>query len=108
MRDKLKDGILFAYYGKLLNEHQYEILQLYYDCDMSLSEISEIFGTTRQGVREIIIRSISKLEEYEKKLCLVLKLKKISNELERIINNIENKDSIRKQLELLLSEFKEI
>lgn len=108
MRDKISDGLLFAYYGKLLNEHQFGILRLYYDCDMSLAEISEISGTTRQGVREIIVRSILKLEEYEKKLGLVLKLKKISNNLERIIDHTYNNELLRNELESLLSELKEI
>ena len=85
MRDKLQEGQLFAYYGGLLNEHRREILRLYYDCDMSLAEISDLQGITRQAVRDVIIRSVAILSEYEQKLGLIEKVKGVVTSLEELL-----------------------
>ena len=49
--------MLFDFYGNLLTERQRELFDLYYNEDLSLAEISEIVGITRQGVRDIIVRA---------------------------------------------------
>lgn len=108
--DKVVCGELNAYYGGLLNEHQSEILRLYYDCDMSLSEIAEIYGTSRQAVREGIVRSTEKLRSYEEKLGLIDKVKSLSVSLAHIIDAIdeEDKEDIKRKLTDLLNGIKEI
>ena len=57
-------------YGKLLSEKQYRILDGYYNNDLSLSEIAENEGITRQGVSDFVKRSEAQLLEYEQKLRL--------------------------------------
>ena len=108
--DKVYCGELNAYYGAMLNEHQSEILRLYYDCDMSLSEIAEIYGTSRQAVREGIVRSTEKLRVYEEKLGLIHKVKSLSESLGRIIKDMDDasKEEIKKELRELLDGIKEI
>lgn len=108
MRNKIEEGQLFAYYGGLLSEHQQEVLRLYYDCDMSLAEISELQNTSRQAVRDVIVRCGDKLLDFEQKLGLVEKIKKVASDFEA---NIEtgnyNKEQIIR-LNLILKEIKEI
>ena len=49
--------MLFDFYGELLTERQKEFYELYYDEDLSLSEIAENYGISRQGVRDVIVRA---------------------------------------------------
>lgn len=80
-------GLLNDYYGALLTEYQSEIIRLYYDMDLSLQEIAEQYGITRQGVREVIVRTSKKLEDYEKKLGLLSKLNSVTAALEEALEN---------------------
>lgn len=89
MKDKIYCGTLFSYYGSLLTEHQKELMRLYFDCDMSLSEISEIMGVSRQAVREILVRSIKKLTDIEEKLKLIEKIKEVKAELYKAIDKAD-------------------
>ena len=57
-------------YGILLSEKQFRILDGYYNNDLSLSEIAENEGITRQGVSDFVKRSEAQLLEYEQKLRL--------------------------------------
>lgn len=107
MQDKITVGILNDYYGGILNSHQQEIMRLYFDCDMSLAEISEELSITRQAVREILVRSTDKLNEMENKLQLIAKLKSVKNKLEDIIKKTSD-DNIKRELNDLLQEIKEI
>lgn len=110
MRDNIYCGMLNAYYGSMLTEHQRKIMRLYYDCDMSLAEISEFNGTSRQAVREIIVRSTAKLTEWEEKLGLIKKVQSIADKLEKIIGRVgsEQTEKIKDDLTALLNEIKEI
>ena len=49
--------MLFDFYGELLTERQKEFFDLYYNEDLSLSEIAENSGISRQGVRDVIVRA---------------------------------------------------
>ena len=108
--DKVFGGELNAYYGGMLTEHQSEVLRMYYDCDMSLAEIAEINGTSRQAVREGIVRSTEKLRVYEEKLGLIHKVKSLSESLGRIIKDMDDasKEELKKELIELLDGLKEI
>ena len=46
--------MLFDFYGEILTERQKEFYDLYYNEDLSLGEIAENYGITRQGVRDVI------------------------------------------------------
>ncbi len=58
-------GTLCAFYGGLLTPKQQEMLRLYYEEDLSLGEIAEQMGVSRQNVHELIARSVQKLRHYE-------------------------------------------
>ena len=62
---------VFDFYGETLTEKQRELFDLYYNEDLSLSEIAEHAGITRQGVRDSIKRAEHALHEMEDKLGLV-------------------------------------
>lgn len=61
---------LLDLYGAILPEKQFRILDRYYNEDLSLSEIAENEGITRQGVSDFVKRGEAVLEEFEKKLGL--------------------------------------
>ena len=66
-------SMLFDFYGELLTEKQKELFDLYYNEDLSLTEIAEHAGISRQGVRDAIVRSETILRETEDRLGLVKK-----------------------------------
>ena len=69
---------LFDFYGKLLNEKQQEVITQYIFNNLSLAEIAEIFGITRQAVKDLLDRSINMLKSYEEKLQILEKYNKTS------------------------------
>lgn len=96
MNKKLIISLLLDFYGQLLSEKQFEIMDYYYNDDLSLREIAEIVGITRQGVHDTIKRSEAFLEELEEKLGLYSRWQSIQQQLELInkaVINIENENS---------------
>lgn len=73
MEKKVEISILCQIYGKLLTEKQYSFIDDYYNNDLSLSEIAENNGITRQAVRDNIKKGENKLFEYEEKLRIMKK-----------------------------------
>ena len=73
MEKKVEISILCQTYGKLLTEKQYSFIDDYYNNDLSLSEIAENNGITRQAVRDNIKKGENKLFEYEEKLRIMKK-----------------------------------
>lgn len=71
MAKNLQYGIMLDVYGSLLTQKQLEIMQLYYDDDLSLSEIGEQYGISRQGVHDSIKHSEQALDEFEHKLGIL-------------------------------------
>lgn len=69
--------LLFDFYGDILTEKQHELFDLYYNEDLSLAEISEHAGITRQGVRDAVVRAEHTLREMEEKLGLVARYGRI-------------------------------
>ena len=61
-------SVLLDYYGPVLTEKQRDILTEYYDEDLSLAEIAENYGITRQGVRDAIKHGEAMLTDMEKNL----------------------------------------
>ncbi len=82
-------SLLLDFYGKLLTERQFEVLSLYRNDDLSLGEISEITGITRQGVSDCIHKAEATLIAYEEKLGLEKAYHERKNILERAREKIE-------------------
>ena len=101
MDKNVKMTMLLDIYGKLLTDKQQDMLDLYYNQNLSLSEIAEEAGITRQGARKIIVEGEKKLINYEELLGFLNK--KIAND--KIIENLikETKDSnFKEKLKKLL------
>ena len=76
--------MLFDFYGELLTERQKEFYQLYYDEDLSLGEIAENYGISRQGVRDVIVRAEAYMTEIEDKTGLVKRFMQFTPHVEAI------------------------
>ena len=63
--------MLYDFYGELLTERQKEFFDLYYNEDLSLAEIAENAGISRQGVRDVIVRAEGIMQEGEDKTGLM-------------------------------------
>lgn len=64
-------AMLFDFYGDLLTERQLEFYDLYYNEDLSLAEIAENYGISRQGVRDVIVRAEAAMTEVEDKTHII-------------------------------------
>lgn len=92
MKDKaFHMTMLFDFYGDLLTDRQKEFFDLYYNEDLSLAEIAENAGITRQGVRDVLVRAEAILTELEEKTGIVarfLEMQRISAEIENAASQI--------------------
>ena len=85
MEKNVKISILFQLYGKLLSEKQLEFIDDYYNNDLSLSEIAENHGITRQAVRDMLKKGEKKLFEYEEKLLFMKRMLNQEKKIEEIL-----------------------
>ena len=88
MDKKVEISMLCQIYGKLLTENQFNILDNYYNLDLSLSEIAENEGITRQAVRDIIKKGENKLFEFEEKLGIMKKEMKQEEKIANILSEL--------------------
>ena len=89
MSKDLSVSVLMDFYGELLTEKQRDTLELYYNRDYSLAEIAEDLDISRQGVRDFIKRGEKQLYEFEDKLGMVNKYRKITAEIESLEHLVE-------------------
>lgn len=85
MEKIVEQGLLYDYYGELLTEHQKKIYEDAVYQDLSLSEIADEAGISRQGVHDLIKRCDRILQEYEDKLHLVAKAGSVKAKADEII-----------------------
>ena len=76
--------MLYDFYGELLTERQREFFDLYYNEDLSLSEIAENNGITRQGVRDVIVRAENTMQEMEDKTGIIRRFQAQRSSLDAI------------------------
>ena len=90
MEDRaLHMSLLFDFFGELLTEKQKEYFDLYYNNDLSLSEIAENEGISRQGVRDIILRAENTLYDTERKTGIVERYLASQMNISHIISKAE-------------------
>ena len=101
MEKIVKQGLYYDFYGPLLTKHQQEIYEaLVYD-NLSLGEIGQEYGISRQAAHDIIKRSDKILEEYEEKLHLIERFADNKNGLihiKELLEKLDNKDSKDKEI----------
>ncbi len=83
-RDMLTCALLFDTYGAMLTEKQRLCWDLRYNQDLSLGEIGELEGISRQAVRDNLVRTQALMEELEEKLGLVRKSAQLQTALEEL------------------------
>ncbi|MGI5921657.1 MAG: YlxM family DNA-binding protein [Syntrophomonadaceae bacterium] len=106
MLEKISYMIMLKdFYGPLLTPKQQDILNLYYENDLSLTEIAANQNVTRQAVYDIVKRAEKALQEYEKRLGLVEKFMNDRNEIHKAYMLLDSKepekDSISKAIKIL-------
>ena len=81
-------AMLFDFYGDVLTDRQKEFYDLYYNEDLSLGEIAENYGITRQGVRDVIVRAEAVLTELEDKTGLIKRFHTMHRQLEQLQQDV--------------------
>lgn len=99
MEKIIEQAMLYDFYGALLNPHQKEVFEEYVLNNLSLSEIAEEQGTSRQAVHDLIKRTDRVLNEYESRLHLVAKFNSIRSDVAKI-HSLSGKLSSEKDKEL--------
>ena len=84
MQDKFELSLLADYYGAFLTENQRKLISMNANEDLSLSEIAEIRGISKQGVRDTLQRGEKQLCDMEEKLGLIKRDRKLRGLLEEL------------------------
>lgn len=99
MKDEaLRMTMLYDFYGELLTQRQREYYDLYHNEDLSLSEIAEHYGISRQGVWETIVRAEAILNDFEDKTGMVarsLRLRSAVAELRALNQAVAQENRLR-------------
>lgn len=94
MVDRVEVSLLMDYYGSLLTDKQRDIMEWYYNDDLSLAEIAEVNKTSRQAIHDLIKRCYKQLLSYESKLNLLQKSTKRECEIISFLEELKSKYSI--------------
>ncbi len=86
----IKISILLEIYGRLLTQKQYDLLNDYYNNDLSLAEIAENENITRQAVRDNLKKGERKLFNFEEKLGIMKKNKMQEEQIAVILSEINS------------------
>ena len=89
MAKDLNMSLLLDFYGEVLSEPQREAMDLFYNGDLSLSEIAEITGITRQGVRDRIVKGEQTVSQLEEKLGLAGRFGNVTKTVSFIVGRLE-------------------
>ena len=84
MAKNLELSYLLDFYGEVLTQRQRDVMEQYYNDDLSLSEIAENFGITRQGVRDAIKHGEATLTDLEEKLGNARRHQAMREDLDRL------------------------
>lgn len=88
--DITRQSLLYDFYGALLTERQRNVMELYHEENLSLAEIADEFGISRQGVHDALHKAEKSLEAYEQKLGLVGKFSETSDAISKIEKEIDD------------------
>lgn len=78
--------MLFDFYGEVLTPRQKEFFDLYYNEDLSLAEIAENYGISRQGVRDVIVRAEAIMTDLEDKTGLMKRFMLMQQQVQAILD----------------------
>lgn len=84
LKEVVELALLYDFYGELLSDSSKEVFEGYVLNDMTLAEISEETGVSRQGIHDTVKRTVNKLRSFENKLHLVEKFECVKKDVEKI------------------------
>lgn len=84
MEKIVERGLLYDFYGELLTKHQKKIYEEAINEDLTLGELAEEYGISRQGIHDLIKRCDKTLQEYEEKLQLITKFQRTKETVNEI------------------------
>ena len=82
IEERVQIAILSKYYGRMLTERQQSILLMYVDNNLSLSEVSEELGISRQAVKDALDNAMATLKHMEEKLQFISRDDNIKKQIE--------------------------
>lgn len=91
--DRTDSLILLDLYGALLTDRTRELMELYLSEDLSLAEIAENLGISRQGVHDAIARGLASLKEFESRLELMSRQRQARQLLDQAFNALRSDDA---------------
>ena len=103
MEKIVEQGLLYDFYGELLTEHQRQIYEARVFDNLSLGEITQDMGISRQGVHDLVKRCDKILQDYEDKLHLLQKFLSIKETVTQI-ESITNQEEVRSLANRILEE----
>ena len=108
MEKIVEQGLLYDFYGELLTDHQRKIYEDVVYNDLSLTEIAEENGISRQGVHDLVRRCNHILQDYEDKLHLVEKFLTIKAKVQNMNEIIDLYESTDESTRKLASDIRKI
>ncbi len=93
MEKIVEQGILYDFYGPLLTEHQRKIYELAVYENLSLMEIAESEGISKQAVHDLLRRATSQMRTYEERLGMIGRFRKIRSAAETLREAARQPDS---------------
>lgn len=109
MEDRVEISLLMDCYKPLLTEKQKNIMELYFEDDLSLAEIAELNNTSRQAIHDLLKRCYKQLLTYEDKLSLLQKSMNREEKIIKLLKNFKKKYSISdKEYDMLKEELEDL
>lgn len=96
MDTRLRQSLLYDFYGELLNDHQKEVFSAAIFDDMSYSELAEEYGVSRQAAFDLVRRINKKLEKFEESLGLLERFMAAKDKMDELAKSV---DGIKKTLD---------
>ena len=90
MDKTVRMALLFDFYGELLTERQREFFGLYYNENLTLSEIAENSGVSRQAVRDLVSKSEAALEDIERKTNLLARFEQMNADIDALTSCVKD------------------
>ena len=100
----LKIAYLVDFYGEVLTERKKEVLDMYYNEDLSLAEIAEQIGISRQGVRDLIKKAEEEIYFLEEKLSFAQKMSALRHHADNMVciaNSTEIPQNLKEEIEAI-------
>ena len=104
---QFNSSMLFEFYGNLLTEKQKDMLTDFLDNNLSLSEIAESYGITRQAANDLIKRTLKVLENYESKLGLLKRFNGVKDKVNSALDALQQErlEEVKGNLNSILEDF---